>query len=128
MMMKIIEQGLALEIQCRTRRAKKVTGDLSDATVFSGFAIQGDRVWMQVELNEAGDKTRLFVGTSNTSWADYTNDFYKNETMVIKSDTGLTVSRNMSEKTIWAFFSDSGSYLIFLYHLLLPYFAFSFYL
>ncbi|XP_052253079.1 fibrillin-1-like [Dreissena polymorpha] len=67
MMMKIIEQGLALEIQCRTRRAKKVTGDLSDATVFSGFAIQGDRVWMQVELNEAGDKTRLFVGTRMTT-------------------------------------------------------------
>ncbi|XP_052249684.1 uncharacterized protein LOC127857318 [Dreissena polymorpha] len=107
-MLKVSEQDVALQIQCRTQRAKKATGDLSDATVFSGFAIQGDGVWMQVELNEAGNMTQLFVGTNKTSWADYTNDYYNPETMVIKSVTGLTVSRNMSEKTISAFFSDSG--------------------
>ena len=110
-MLKVSEQDVSLQIQCRTQRAKKATGDLSDATVFSGFAIQGDGVWMQVELNEAGNRTQLFVGTNKTSWADYTNDYYNPETMVIKSVTGLTVSRNMSEKTISAFFSDSGSWL-----------------
>ncbi|KAH3882943.1 hypothetical protein DPMN_006890 [Dreissena polymorpha] len=71
-------------------RAKKATGGLSDATVFSAFAIQGDGVWMQVELNEAGNRTQLFVGTDKTSWADYTNDYYNPGTMVIKSVTGLT--------------------------------------
>ncbi|KAH3807773.1 hypothetical protein DPMN_136121 [Dreissena polymorpha] len=110
-MLKVSEQDVSLQIQCRTQRAKKATGDLSDATVFSGFAIQGDGVWMQVELNEAGNRTQLFVGLNKTSWADYTNDYYNPETMVIKSVTGLTVSRNMSEKTISAFFSDSGSWL-----------------
>jgi hypothetical protein len=112
--MKISEQDVTLEIQCRTQRAKKATGDLSDATVFSGFAIQGDGVWMQVELNEAGNRTQLFVGTNKTSWADYTYDYYRAETIAITSVLGLTVSRNMSEKTISAFFSDSGSWLIFL--------------
>ncbi|KAH3839278.1 hypothetical protein DPMN_112704 [Dreissena polymorpha] len=101
-MMKIISENANLEIQCRTQRAKKATGDLSDATVFSGFAIKGDEVWMQVELHDSGNRTQLFVGTNKSSWVDYTNDLYKPETMVIKSVPGLTVSRNMSEKTIAA--------------------------
>jgi len=36
------------EIQCRTERAVKTDGSLSEATIFTGFAIQGVETWVQV--------------------------------------------------------------------------------
>ncbi|XP_052803968.1 uncharacterized protein LOC128234050 isoform X2 [Mya arenaria] len=88
-----------LTIQSRTHRAVKADGNASEATVFSGFAIQGDEVWAQAELNAAKTGILLFVGNNKSSWSDFT-DTYNNETAeeVIRNYEGIivSVSRNDS--------------------------------
>ncbi|XP_052806502.1 mucin-4-like [Mya arenaria] len=89
-----------LTIQSRTDRAVKADGNASEATVFSGFAIQGDEVWAQAELNATKTGILLFVGNNKSSWSDFT-DTYNNETaeVLIRNYEGITVSvsRNDSQ-------------------------------
>ncbi|WAR05736.1 FBN1-like protein [Mya arenaria] len=77
----------------RTDRAVKADGNASEATVFSGFAIQGDEVWAQAELNATKTGILLFVGNNKSSWSDFT-DTYNNET----AEMGISMNADLKNK------------------------------
>ncbi|WAR06378.1 FBN1-like protein [Mya arenaria] len=80
--------------ESRTDRAVKADGNPSEATVFSGFAVQGDEVWAQAELNAAKTGILLFVGNNKSSWSDFT-DTYNNETAEIM---GISMNADLKNK------------------------------
>ena len=97
-----------LDIQSRTERANKSDGSMSEATIFSAFAVQASGAWLQVELNSERTGINLFVGKNKTDWSDYTTDFDNmgdNFTYVTDS---LSLSRDNS--TLVTSFSATGIY------------------
>ncbi|WAR04750.1 MLP-like protein [Mya arenaria] len=102
------EENKTFEIQCRTSRATRPDGAFSQATVFSGFAVKGDNVWFQVELNGTEDGMAVYFGTSPTDFADVTSDYYDLTSNMRVEIGDLTVSRDNSENTVSAVFGDTG--------------------
>lgn len=68
-----------LQIQARTERAVTEQGALSDATIFSAFALQVTGAWVQAELNRDKTDIRLFTGKQHTVWEEITINFQTND-------------------------------------------------
>ncbi|XP_053408702.1 uncharacterized protein LOC123559399 isoform X2 [Mercenaria mercenaria] len=79
------------QIQTRTELALNEDGTFTDATIFSGFAIQTGSDWVQVELNDNKTGIKLYAGSNNTNWAEYTQDFDQNA--LSYTEGGLILSR-----------------------------------
>lgn len=104
-------QTAGFEIQSRTERAEKTDGTASEATIFTGFAIQATGAWLQVEINNNKTGINLFAGSSKTSWADYTADFYSEGNSFSYVTDKLSMSRD--NKTLVTSFADTGKLLHF---------------
>jgi len=50
-MTKLTSAAGQFEIQSRMERAVQADGSLSEATIFTAFAIQGANAWMQVSIH-----------------------------------------------------------------------------
>lgn len=83
---------------------------MSEATLFTAYAIQSSRSWLQVEIKNDKTGFNLFVGSNLTYWSDYTEDFYSNETSFsyITDEVRLTRDNN----TLIASFAETGNTLI----------------
>lgn len=96
---------LAFQIQCRTDRALTTGGNVTDATVFTAFALQGAGAWLQAELNDNKDGINVFAGRNRTSWSDFTADFNSGD-FVSQDIDGLLMVRD--NNTLTAMFTDLG--------------------
>ena len=96
------------QIQCRTQRATKKDGTLSEATVFSGCVVKTDDAWLQVEINANKSGIYLRAGDNKTSFDDYTEPFNTqgNSFNVLKDSFRLS----RDNKTLVTSFSSSGIY------------------
>lgn len=105
-MVRIDEDNANFQIQCRTERATRSDGKMSEATIFSAFAVNTTEVWLQVELNTNKSGVNVYAGTTRESWADYTTDLNNNVNFTLQAVDGLEVSRQGN--TTVAFLADSG--------------------
>ena len=111
----ILVNADALQIQCRTDRALTTDGNSSHATIFSAFALQGSDVWIQVELTDDRDRMSIYAGRNNSSWTDFTADFYNTEDEIVELMTidGLILERNVDSQTsnyiLTTVFTETGN-------------------
>ena len=96
-----------VQIQCRTERALTAAGNQSDATIFSGFAVQADQAFVQIELNDDNTGVEVYAGTSKTDAADYTTLYYANgNSFSLQSIPGLFLTRDANVTV--ATFTETG--------------------
>jgi len=105
-------ESLDFQIQCRTSRASRQDGTISEATIFSAFVVSANNTWLQVELNNEKSGVHIYIGTDKEkeNSADYTLDYYRfgNE-FGVTSVPGLDVRRDGN--TTIAVFTESGKIL-----------------
>ena len=96
-----------VEIQCRTDRAVRQNGNLSEATVFTAFVVSGPNVWFQAELNAAKNGMTIYAGASNTSFDDFSRAFDEN---TLEGQSSQVFNLERDNYTITATFIDLGKY------------------
>ncbi|KAL4229260.1 Mucin-4 [Mactra antiquata] len=97
---------IGFQIQSRTERAITSDNTLSEATIFSGFAIQSAGVWFQVEININKTGINVFTGANSSYWADFTDEFYANGNNF--SYVTDLISLRRDGQTVMASFSATG--------------------
>lgn len=99
------DRAHGFEVQCRTKRAVTSGGHMSDATVFSAFAIQTSGAWLQAELNAQENGVYLYAGPDRSSWVDYTTDY---DTGVFQTGEIDGVILERKNTTLNIVFTDTG--------------------
>ena len=97
------------QIQCRTDRGFRADGNISLATVFTGFVVSGDGVWMQVELDANRTGLIVYAGDNQTYFDDYTDAFLNGSLSIADDDLSEKLSLERSDDTLMSTFSDLGN-------------------
>lgn len=100
-------ESMDFTIQCRTSRAERTNGTMSEATIFSAFVVKANNTWLQIELNDDKNGVEVYAGNAKDDYAEYTLDYYRlGDSFSVSDISGLDLHREGN--TTVSIFTDSG--------------------